>query len=402
MVARQRLLIRLFQILFSVKKSEMFRQKSVTFLALAAIIAVGIACGGTAADPAETPVPLTSTPVPAATPVSVAPIEIDPIVNPVGFFDALPSDEASCAVDALGGRERVLAMLESKLGIERLTVTEAGDFDNCLSDETVQAVFVGQLMREAGTLSDKTIVCIGEQIGGMSATGLFLEEPATDVVISSLKGIFCLTHDEREAISASDHTYGFGELGGIDAIECVVNGVGPTGLEDLMGIVSVDDLDFTTLNDLFPLMIKCGVIEDSQFEELGVSADEIGCVLSELGEDGMALFDPTGPEPDIAEIGAIFGVLADCGVELEDLFDGELPIDPSALIDPIVLPTVEIELPDSIEYVELPFTEKQIICLTSEMGLDQIANLLAGGAPDLSLFAALTTCEVDLSSLLGG
>jgi hypothetical protein len=382
----------------------MVRQKSVIFLALAAIMAVVIACGGEAAEPTATSVPATSTPAPTATLVPVAPIEIDPIANPVGFFDALPTDEATCAADALGGRERVLAMLESKLGSERLTLAEADALDNCLSDDTVQAVFVGQLVREAGSLSDDTIVCIGEQTAGMSAAGLFVEEPAADAIISTLKGLFCLDEAERAAISESEYIYGFGELGGIDAVECVVNGVGPTGFGELMGLASADEYDFAALGELFPLMIECGAIEDDQFDELGVSAEAIGCVLAELGEDGMALFDPTAAEPEMSDLSAMFGVLATCGIELEDLLGAELPIDTDALMDSVVLPTVEIEieLPEDIADVELPFTEEQIICLTTEMGEDQIANLLEGGAPDLSLFAALSTCEVDLSTLLGG
>jgi hypothetical protein len=54
------------------------------------------------------------------------------------------------------------------------------------------------------------------------------------------------------------------------------------------------------------------------------------------------------------------------------------------------------------EEIELLFTEEQITCLRSEIGDDQIANLLAVGAPDLSLFSALSKCEVNLSVLLGG
>jgi hypothetical protein len=71
------------------------------------------------------------------------------------------------------------------------------------------------------------------------------------------------------------------------------------------------------------------------------------------------------------------------------------------LIDPVILPTVLAELPQGLEYIELPFSDEQIICLTTEIGEDQIANLLAGGAPDLSIFSALTKCKVDLSTLLG-
>jgi hypothetical protein len=126
-------------------------------------------------------------------------------------------------------------------------------------------------------------------------------------------------------------------------------------------------------------------------------------VLSELGEDGLALLDPTAAEPDLSELGSILGALGNCGIELEDLLQGSmLPIDPDVTTDPVELPTVQIELPEELADVELPFTEEQIICLTTEIGEDQIANLLEGGAPDLSLFVALATCDVDIATLLGG
>jgi len=386
------------------ENSEMFRQKTVIFLAIAALMAVVIACSSSP-KPTASPVPPTDVPVPTATatPVPVAPIEIDPITDPVGFLSMLPADEATCAIDAVGGRDRVIAMMSSSLGDDRLTVAEANALDNCLSEDTVNAIFIGQLSREAGGLSDDTIVCIGEQIGGMSAAGLFLEEPAADVIISSLKGVFCLASDERARISASEAAYGFGELGGIDALECVVNGVGPTGLTDLVDVFSGEEYDFEALGDLFPLMIECGAVDDSEFEELGVSADQIGCVLGELGEDGLALFDQAAGEPDLSDLGALLGTLSNCGIELDDLMGAsELPINPGDLIDPVIIPTVQLELPEDLADVELPFTEEQIICLSTELGEDQIANLLEGGAPDLSLFSALSKCEVDLSVLLGG
>ena len=367
-------------------------------------MAVVIACSSSP-KPTASPVPPTDVPVPTATatPVPVAPIEIDPITDPVGFLSMLPADEATCAIDAVGGRDRVIAMMSSSLGDDRLTVAEANALDNCLSEDTVNAIFIGQLSREAGGLSDDTIVCIGEQIGGMSAAGLFLEEPAADVIISSLKGVFCLASDERARISASEAAYGFGELGGIDALECVVNGVGPTGLTDLVDVFSGEEYDFEALGDLFPLMIECGAVDDSEFEELGVSADQIGCVLGELGEDGLALFDQAAGEPDLSDLGALLGTLSNCGIELDDLMGAsELPINPGDLIDPVIIPTVQLELPEDLADVELPFTEEQIICLSTELGEDQIANLLEGGAPDLSLFSALSKCEVDLSVLLGG
>jgi hypothetical protein len=394
----------------------MFRQKTVIILAISAIMAIAIACGA-AAEPTATPVPPTSTPVPTpvptSTPVPIVPIEIDWETNAVGFFESLPESESSCAADALGGRERVLSMLESNLGSERLTPAEAEALDACLSDETIRAIFIGALSREAGSLSDATIVCIGEKIGGMSAASLFLDEPAADVIISSLQGVFCLNHDERAAVSSSEAMYGFGELGGIDALECVVNGVGPTGLEDLMALASSGDIDIAAIGDLLPLAVECGVIEDETFHDLGITADQIGCMLAELGEDGLALLDPTAAEPDISDLSGIFAALGTCEIEIEDLLgSGVLPIDPGALTDPtatidaVEIPTVVIALPDSLPDdladLDLPFTDEQLACLITEIGEDEINKLLAGGVPDFSLFAALATCEIDLAVLLGG
>ncbi|MCZ6539313.1 MAG: hypothetical protein O6922_05760 [Chloroflexi bacterium] len=298
-------------------------------------------------------------------------------------------------------------MLESALGSDPLTAAEADAIDICISDDTVRSVFVGQLDRDAGGLSDATVICIGEQIGGMSAAALFTDEPALDATISSLQGVFCLNNEERAAISASNAAYGFGDFGGIDAIECVVNGVGPTGLGDLMGALSSsssDDIDFAALSDLFPLLIECGAISDSALEGTGVTADQVGCLLSALGESGLALLDPAAAEPELADLIPILAALEECGIALDDLLGGAtLPLDPGSSADPTVVPTVQTESPQEaaeIAGITELFTEEQITCLTAEIGAEEIAKLLAGGAPDLSLFAALATCDVDLLSLL--
>jgi hypothetical protein len=89
---------------------------------------------------------------------------------------------------------------------------------------------------------------------------------------------------------------------------------------------------------------------------------------------------------------------------MEDLLGGAtLASDPGSSADPTVEPIVEAGSPqgtlENAGITEL-FTEEQITCLTAEIGAEEIANLLSGGAPDLSLFAALATCNVDLLSLL--
>ena len=391
----------------------MFRQKSIMFPLLAATMVVVVACASATATPVpptETPVPPTPTPTPTPTPiptpVPVEPITINPAEDPSGFFEALPASEAACVTDALGGRDRVIAMLKHTLGQDPLTPSEIDAVDACISDATVHSVFVGQLEREGGDLSDATVACLSQQIVGLSATALFVAKPAVDDTISLLKGIFCLNHDEREAISATDAAYGFGDYGGIDALECVVNGVGPTGLTGLLGAFSSGDIDFAALSDIFPLLIECGAVNDSVFEQTGVTVDQVGCLLSELGESSLGLLDPDATTPDLSELTAVFAVLGTCGISLDDLMDNALlQLDPSGSVNATVVPasTVQVESTPEVTaaagIAEL-FTTEQIACLASELGAEEVDNLLAGGVPDLSLFAALSACGVDVMSLL--
>ncbi len=397
----------------------MFHRKSLAFSLFAAVLVVVMACASTVSTPTSvpptaTPIPPTATPTPepTSTPVPVAPITIDPTRDPAGFLEALPATEAACLSDALGGRYRVLAILESALESDPISPTEARAIDGCVSDETVQSVFVGQIERESGGLSDATVICIGEQIGGLSAAALFVDEPQVDAAISLLKGIFCLDHEERAAISASTAAYGFGDFGGIDGLECVVNGVGPTGLADLMGALSSgasDDIDFSALSDLFPVLVECGVLDDSAFEESGITADQVACLLDALGVSGLALLDPEAPDPELGDLAAIFTALDACGIDMEELLQGAaLLLDPNGSGDAVTGPTATVQVEPTADSpvapvagdIDLPFTEEQIACLADELGEEVVLNLLAGGAPDLTLFAALDTCGIDIMSLL--
>ncbi len=375
----------------------MFRQKSVVFSLLAAVLVIVMAC--TSAPPTPTPVPPTPTPVP------VRPILFDPATQTYQFMDALPRSEVDCAVQVVGGEDRVISLLQKDYEDIRLTEPEIEAVGACFSSETVRRVIEGQLDREAGGLSDATVTCIGEQIGGLSAAALFTEDAGADSTIGLIKSIFCLNDEERAAVSTGGvGEFGFADLGGIDALECVVNRTGPTGLEDLMGAFSSDAADFDTLTNLFPIMIECGAIDDSNFEDSGMTAVQVGCLVNELGEGGLSLLDPNAAEPAMADVILMFAALNACGIDSEGLMGGvTLPLDPDALDDIVIDATVQIGSPDDvpdIKEIDLPFTDEQIACLIGEIGEDEIANLVSGGTPDLSLFGALSTCEVDLMSLL--
>ncbi|MDP6667753.1 MAG: hypothetical protein QF357_10215, partial [Dehalococcoidia bacterium] len=215
---------------------------------------------------------------------------------------------------------------------------------------------------------------------------------------------FCLNDEERAAVSDGNADYSFAELGGIDALECVVDTIGPTGLDDLMGMFSTDEASFETVDTLFPIMIECGAITDANFEDSGMTAVQIGCLIGELGEDSLALLDPSAGEPGMADVVAVFAALSACGIDSEGLMGGlTLPVDPGTFDDSAIDSGVLIESPDDVpgfSGTDLPFTAEQLACLTNEIGDDEIARLLSGEAPDLSLLRALSTCDIELMSLL--
>jgi hypothetical protein len=374
----------------------MIRQKTVVLSLLAAILIVAVACSSE--DPPPTPVPPTPTPEPTA------PILVDPETQPLQFLAALPGTERECAVEAAGGIDRAVELLQGENDADPLTRAELEAVGACFSSETVQRVMIGQLDREAGGLSDATVSCIREQIGGLSAAALFTEDAGPESMRSLIGAIFCLNDEERAAVSDGNADYSFAELGGIDALECVVDTIGPTGLDDLMGMFSTDEASFETVDTLFPIMIECGAITDANFEDSGMTAVQIGCLIGELGEDSLALLDPSAGEPGMADVVAVFAALSACGIDSEGLMGGlTLPVDPGTFDDSAIDSGVLIESPDDVpgfSGTDLPFTAEQLACLTNEIGDDEIARLLSGEAPDLSLLRALSTCDIELMSLL--
>jgi len=50
--------------------------------------------------------------------------------------------------------------------------------------------------------------------------------------------------------------------------------------------------------------------------------------------------------------------------------------------------------------LESIFSDEQLECLRKELGEDMIDMLLAGGAPNITMLPVLTSCSIELSSLL--
>jgi len=416
----------------------MTNKKLAALTLLAALTAIAVACTSSKPTPTPESVPPTfvrigitptATPPVTPTPVPFKPILIDPGKDSLSLFDALPHDESTCLAEELGGREKAAAVVHLSYSsglIENSKpekVTEV--IGRCISDGTTERLFVGQIALEAGGLSDATIQCMKEKIRGISAEAIFAKELGWDSAFILIKGALCLDQEERYAISTSDSALGFKDFGGIDGLECAVNGVGPTGLAELLNAAVTTEFNMAAISDHVPLLIKCGIIGDSAFEEIGLSTEQIVCLLNEVDDSAIILriWDSTAARPELADLLAMSVAIDACGLSMEEMMESAgIPVvpDPTSVkpieqkpkvtespqptsVKPIEQkPEVtETESPDNVAELAALFTDEQIVCLTNVLGEDTVAKLLAGAAPNLSMLSALPACDIDARILLG-
>jgi hypothetical protein len=323
---------------------------------LPTITAIPAATATATATPAAT---ATSAP----TPLPVFPLEIDPLSDPVKFLKALPAAEVSCAADALGSEERFAEIIQYGFGSDRgVNVpndAESDVMDKCLSEKTVAAIFSNKIFGEVGGISENTHVCIREKVEGYPFTRLFLENsPDSDVFFSVIQGLFCLNEQERSELSQSEFLglNELSEIGGLDTIECLVNEIGPLGLEVVLDSELGQDVAATS--DFLFVAIECGAIDEAEFEkEFGVSVEQFFCVLGEIDtKDGLEfLSDPLAAIADLSPI-ELLSILSSCGLTLEDIAgDASLPTEPPSTsfptpptvvpaptVPPVVKPDTEI------------------------------------------------------------
>jgi hypothetical protein len=365
----------------------------------------------------------------------------------LSLFDALPHAESTCLAEGLGGREQAAAVVHLSYSSGLIgnskpeQVTEVTG--RCISDGTTERLFIGQIALEAGGLGDATIQCMKEKVRGISAEAIFAKELGWDSAFILIKGALCLDQEERDAISTSDSTLGFKDFGGIDGLECAVNGVGPTGLAELLNAATTTEFNITAIYDHVPLLIKCGVIGDSAFEGIGLSAEQIVCLLNEADDSTfiLGMSDSTATQPELADLLALSVAIDACGLSMQEMMESagipvvpdptpvkpieqkpEVTVSPkSTIVKPpeqkpevtvnpeitVVKPVeqkpevAETEPPDNVAELAALFTDEQITCLTKVLGDDTVAKLLAGGPPNLSMLSALPACDIDARILLG-
>ena len=438
----------------------MFDKRLAIFIFISVLAAASVSCSNETSVPTQTPVQPTPTliaitpAVPSPTIVPFQPITLDRQKD--SLFEALPAYESSCLADNLGGREKAASVIDlsytsgllgSSLSAEVLDAT-----NKCITQQTIDELIVGQMTVDSAGISDTTVNCIREKTSGVPIEIILAtttQDIAFDSIFVLLQSALCLNIQERENVSKSESFFGFSEFGGINAIECAANKLGPTDLMNVLEAFRTDDsgklFDFSMIPDHVPLLIECGLIGDSAFASTGLSAQQIGCLLKENEEKTTQIMESASDGSlEIKDLAEISVAIEACELALEDLIQAvgiQVTPQPTATepalqitaeataTDPAnvqVTPQPTATEPASLQItpkatskestedkqpsdtatsttspdLESIFSDEQLECLRKELGEDMIDMLLAGGAPNIAMLPVLTSCSIDLSSLL--
>ena len=417
-----------------------------------------VSCSNEASEPTQTPVLPTPTliaitpAVPSPTIVPFKPIILDPQKD--SLFEALPENESSCLADNLGGREKAASVIDlsytsgllgSSLSAEGLEAT-----NKCITQQTIDELIVGQMTVDSVDISDTTVNCIREKTSGVPIEiilAITTQDIAFDSIFVLLQSALCLNMKERENISKSESFFGFSEFGGI---ECAANKLGPINLTDVLEALQVDNsgdvFDLSKIPEHLTLLIECHVLDDSTFESTGLSASQISCLLEENGEKTIQIMESASDGS--LEINALIEIsvaIEACELVVEELIQAvglqvtpqpkankpassqlapkatssepenspakpqpsatestTLQVTPEPTSEKLSedKPHADIATPMTSPDLESIFSNDQLECLRKELGEDTIDMLLAGAPPNITMFPVLTSCSIDVTTLL--
>ena len=218
-------------------------------------------------------------------------------------------------------------------------------------------------------------------------------------------------------------------------LQCLTVEVDAEILEQL----GIDNLGFSDLLPVLPALQTCGVdlvrliegadslLDESEgagyasLDSLPFTAEQIVCLV--LIIDAELMESLVGGDVDQAAIIPLLAAFNECGVGLAELLAlsggvnlESTPDDATADSAPIDLPQVlpgVLDIPGIPGIVEttdltylasdLPFTAEQLECLSAEIEIDTIQDLVDGEVNPLrmlSYIGVLSTCGIDLSDLV--
>ena len=181
---------------------------------------------------------------------SLLPIVVFGNVTPDEIMSQFPAAEGDCLKEHLSA-DRMAEILQTASP----TILEGIVIAGCLETITFVRLFVGGFLPESGTFSDSTNACLLERMADtelVRTAGLYMmismgniEDPSSAFEI--LPFLFCLNDEERADADLD-----------LDAVECVVNELGPEALQALSNLGEDDSPPPPTL---IAAMTKCGFTE---------------------------------------------------------------------------------------------------------------------------------------------
>ena len=343
----------------------------------------------------QTPEPtLEPTVIPTPTPrVQVRLVLLDPKSQTAQYADSLPVSEVECAIREVT-ETKLLHLLAGNPELANLEEDEQQAFIKCFSTVTAQTMFISEIARASSNISSDTLDCLIANTGNLSVEAVYVDLLSSKFYNSFLSGLFCLSPDERARFEASDHRLNLAEIGGIDAVECMVNSTSQADLASLVSFLGQPSPSFSEVGEYLHIFVGCGLLDDEDFEDTGLTASQLVCIVKSVGAEQFALI-MDGWEPDSdAEAARILTKLLACGASIDELLGDENGSDPGDHFGPQGSSPAE---GDS----DIPFTPAEIRCITGEMSADELADALVGGPPTAQMLRALAACNIDVTELLG-
>jgi hypothetical protein len=254
-------------------------------------------------------------PTPTSTPTVLPPISVTADSTGGDIFSQLPASEQTCLEEALDTNEFEQLLVAGIYG-DVLSFLNAEEVIDCFSNDSVVRLFIGELVSEAGVLSDGTITCIRNTLGSVDLqTVLSRGTTGGQSALGGLTGmLLCLTEEEAERISLRDLLDSDqGDVLTLADVRCLAEHV---DLKELEALVSgPDNLEFP--ESLLTALVECGTFTEGDLGidfdlPLGLEAKQIMCVADALGPEAMQAITSGSRLTTTAEMQAIFS----CGIDL--------------------------------------------------------------------------------------
>lgn len=352
-------------------------------------------------------------PTPTPTPIPMRIIDIDPMYDPNRFISEIPVSEINCLSNTLGNKQILVDLISGEPGTVYIDQEQAKTSDACLSNKTIERIIIGQLDLHSGGLSQNSVDCIKDRTGGSgSFVYLFAKDPPDESYLTILQALFCIDTEERMIFESSRLGKLTAALGGIEKIECIVNEIGPLGLNKLGSIFnSLPTILYEnqgSLDSLRPLL-SCGYL-DKQLDVAGITSFEAICLLEHADKKSVSTVligdhDQLTPKLVVDLVDAA----VKCNISIKNTniaFPTPTP-KPTSTAEPSTKKSNEVtdtkieNATESIQSsIEKILKDSEITCLKKYISEQEIEMMVETLSPTMEMFLAITKCNINITEVL--